>query len=80
MLPYGWDTVAKARRVAELGYGLYLPAAGLTVDALRTAVERLLTEESFTKAADRVRAEILAEPTPNEAVPVLERLTAEAAA
>lgn len=80
MLPYGWDTVAKARRVAELGYGLHLPAAELTVDALRTAVERLLTEESFTKAADRVRAEILAEPTPNEAVGVLERLTAEAAA
>ncbi|WP_217245369.1 activator-dependent family glycosyltransferase [Streptomyces sp. AC602_WCS936] len=77
MLPYGWDTVAKARRVAELGYGLYLPAADLTVEALRAAVERLLTEESFTKAADRVRAEILTEPTPNEAVDVLERLTAE---
>ncbi|MFE8970586.1 activator-dependent family glycosyltransferase [Streptomyces albogriseolus] len=77
LLPYGWDTVAKARRVAELGHGLYLPADGLTVDALRTAVERLLTEESFTKAADRVRAEILAEPTPNEAVRELERLTAE---
>ncbi|WP_368857877.1 nucleotide disphospho-sugar-binding domain-containing protein, partial [Streptomyces sp. DH12] len=56
---------------------LYLPADGLTVDALRTAVERLLTEESFTKAADRVRTEILAEPTPNEAVRLLERLTAE---
>ncbi|MFD7627292.1 activator-dependent family glycosyltransferase [Streptomyces sp. NPDC059851] len=78
VLPYGWDTLAKARRVEELGYGLCLPAHELTVDGLRTAVLRLLEEPSFTEAAAKVRAEVLAEPTPNDIVPVLERLTASA--
>ncbi|MEU8891664.1 activator-dependent family glycosyltransferase [Streptomyces sp. NPDC048442] len=80
MLPYGWDTVAKARRVAELGYGLCLPASELTVEALRAALLRLLTEPSFTEAAAKVRAEILREPTPNDIVPVLERMTVAARA
>jgi UDP:flavonoid glycosyltransferase YjiC (YdhE family) len=48
------------------------------VDALRAAVLRLLEEPSFTEAAAKVRAEILAEPTPNDIVPVLERMTASA--
>ncbi|MFF5448598.1 activator-dependent family glycosyltransferase [Streptomyces sp. NPDC012888] len=78
VLPYGWDTVAKARRVEELGYGLCLPAHELTVDGLRTAVLRLLEEPSFTEAAAKVRDEILAEPSPNDVVPVLERMTASA--
>lgn len=78
MLPYGWDTLAKARRVAELGYGLYLPAGEPTVEGLRDAVGRLLAEPSFAEAAGKVRAEILAEPTPNDVVPVLEWLTASA--
>ncbi|MFJ5999434.1 activator-dependent family glycosyltransferase [Streptomyces sp. NPDC092370] len=78
LLPYGWDTVAKARRVEELGYGLCLPAHELTVDGLRAAVVRLLEEPSFTEAAAKTRAEILAEPTPNDIVPVLERMAASA--
>ncbi|MFJ3566994.1 activator-dependent family glycosyltransferase [Streptomyces diastaticus] len=80
LLPYGWDTVAKARRVEELGYGLCLPAHELTADGLRAAVLRLLEEPSFAGAAAKVRAEILAEPTPNDLVLVLERMTAAARA
>ncbi|WP_438486733.1 activator-dependent family glycosyltransferase [Streptomyces sp. S186] len=76
MLPYGWDTEAKARRMAELGYGLSLPAGELTAGALRAAVQRLLDEPSFAAAAARVRSEVLAEPSPNDLVPVLERMTA----
>jgi hypothetical protein len=37
----------------------------------------VLEDPSFTEAAQRLRAEVLAQPTPNDIVSLLEKLTAE---
>ncbi|QKV91022.1 activator-dependent family glycosyltransferase [Streptomyces sp. NA02950] len=67
----------KATSLAEAGAGLAVHASELTAEGLRESVTRLLEEDSFTKAAERLREENLAAPTPHDLVPVLERLTAE---
>ncbi|MEU5884526.1 activator-dependent family glycosyltransferase [Spirillospora sp. NPDC047279] len=77
ILPFGVDTTVMGQRVEELGAGLSLPIEELTTEGLRDMVVRVLEDPSFAEAAGRLRAETLAEPTPNELVPVLERLTAE---
>ncbi|WP_409493534.1 activator-dependent family glycosyltransferase [Amycolatopsis sp. cmx-11-12] len=77
ILAYGWDTMVTAERIAALGAGFGVPAAELTAAALRAKVELLLTDPSFTLAARRLRQETLAEPSPNDFVPLLEKLTVE---
>ncbi len=64
--------------VAESGAGLALveEAARADVGAIRDAVTEVLTEPRYRKAAERVRAEIAATPSPAEIVPVLESLVA----
>ncbi|MBZ4319373.1 activator-dependent family glycosyltransferase [Streptomyces huiliensis] len=71
-----WDNVHRARRTEEVGAGLSLPPGGLTPAGLRTALERLLTEPAFKAGAEALRQEMLAEPSPNDVVPELERLAA----
>jgi glycosyltransferase (activator-dependent family) len=71
-----WDNVYRARRLADYGAGLFLPPAELTAAALRDGVTRLLAKPSFTADAQRLRAEIMAEPSPAAVVPAIEELTA----
>ena len=75
MLTDPWDAV-RGQGMAGTGAGLTIPRAELTADRLRASLHRLLHDPSFAEAARRVRREVLAEPTPNELVPVLEQLTA----
>ncbi len=71
VVPNGlWDTVPRARRLQDLGVGLY-------GGDVREMLVRVLGEPSFAHAAKRLRQEILATPAPREIVPVLERLTAD---
>ncbi|MEV2250799.1 nucleotide disphospho-sugar-binding domain-containing protein [Streptomyces sp. NPDC050147] len=84
-----WDERELAAAVEGFGAGLTVgaaepgarggpgPRAGLTPDALRAALTRLLTEPAWASGAAAMRRATLAHPAPSEAVPVLERLTAE---
>lgn len=84
-----WDERELAAAVERFGAGLTVgaaepgarggpgPRAGLTPDALRAALTRLLTEPAWASGAAAMRRATLAHPAPSEAVPVLERLTAE---
>ncbi|WP_407550890.1 activator-dependent family glycosyltransferase [Streptomyces sp. Pv4-95] len=72
-----WDTPVKGQHLERVGAGLYIPAGELKPDRLREKLVRVLEEPSFRDAAERLRREALAEPSPNETVPILERLTAQ---
>ncbi|MGW6458826.1 activator-dependent family glycosyltransferase [Streptomyces sp. NPDC055078] len=72
-----WDNGIRAERMARSGAGLHLDAGKLTADALRHALNRVLTEPSFAAGAERLRRETLATPAPRDVVPALEALTAE---
>ncbi|MFF4158547.1 activator-dependent family glycosyltransferase [Streptomyces sp. NPDC001678] len=72
-----WDAIHRARRTEELGAGLYLPSGEVTADGLRERLLRILREPSFRAAAERLRSEGAADPSPHAVVPVLERLTAQ---
>ncbi|MFD9888474.1 activator-dependent family glycosyltransferase [Amycolatopsis sp. NPDC059027] len=76
ILTDGWDTELKGEHLERVGAGLALPMAALTADGLRSRVARLLDEPSFAAGAEALRQEVLAEPAPNEVVPLIEKLTA----
>lgn len=76
MLTDPWDAV-RGRAVEQCGAGLTLPRAELTADILRESLLRLLRDPSFVAGARRLQREVLAEPSPTELVPHLEKLTAE---
>ncbi|TXS58199.1 activator-dependent family glycosyltransferase [Streptomyces sp. t39] len=67
----------KAGGLQEYGAGIAVHATELTPDVLRESVRRLVEDESYRKAADRLRLENLENPTPAGLVPEIERLTAE---
>jgi glycosyltransferase (activator-dependent family) len=77
MLTDGWNTEVQGEHLERVGSGLALPMAELTAAGLRERVSRLLDDPSFAEGAARVRREVLAEPAPNDVVPLLEKLTAE---
>jgi glycosyltransferase (activator-dependent family) len=77
ILTFGMDTAVVGARIEESGAGLAMPIEELTGAALREKVSRVVTEPSFASAAGRLRDEVLAQPTPNAAVPLIEQLTAE---
>jgi UDP:flavonoid glycosyltransferase YjiC (YdhE family) len=77
ILAFGMDTAVVGARIEESGAGLAMPIEELTGAALREKVSRVVTEPSFASAARRLRDEVLAQPTPNAAVPLIEQLTAE---
>ena len=77
LVPHLWDAIVRAEMLRDLGAGLYLVPDKVTAEEVRDNVVRLLEEPSFREAAQRLREEVVAEPTPNEIVPVLEKLTAE---
>lgn len=77
ILTNGWDTEVKAEHLTRVGAGLSLPMSDVTVTALRDNIGRLLGDPSFGLGAQRLRREVLAEPSPNDIVPLIEKLTAE---
>ncbi|MDA0635762.1 activator-dependent family glycosyltransferase [Nonomuraea sp. MCN248] len=60
------------RRVTAAGAGLDLPSEEATGELVRDAVRRLLAEPGFAGASARVRAEMVAMPSPNAVVAELE--------
>ncbi|MDH6213172.1 activator-dependent family glycosyltransferase [Streptomyces pseudovenezuelae] len=71
-----WCNTPRAERARAAGIALTCPPEQLTAARLRAMVTRVLEDGSFARNAARVRAEMLATPTPGELVPTLERLTA----
>jgi glycosyltransferase (activator-dependent family) len=73
-----WGPLAHANGLQKQGAGLFVADADhLTAEALHEDLSRVLKDSSFRANAERLRVETLGVPTPNEVVPVLERLTAE---
>jgi glycosyltransferase (activator-dependent family) len=73
-----WDTVLKAGMVQETGAALSVPEGErFSAAELRDMVRRVLDEPSFTRSASRLRQLMVGTPSPQEIVPLLERLTAE---
>jgi UDP:flavonoid glycosyltransferase YjiC (YdhE family) len=70
-------TGVSAERIHELGAGLTMPVDEITVASLRDKIIRVLDEPSFTENAERISQEILDESSPNDIVPLLEKLTDE---
>lgn len=73
-LPQAADQFRNSAAAVRSGVGLVLAGEEVTADAVHDAVRRLLTEDGFRSAAQGVAAEIAAMPSPDDAVPVLERL------
>ncbi|MFC4121793.1 nucleotide disphospho-sugar-binding domain-containing protein [Nonomuraea zeae] len=74
VLPQLVDQIFAADRLAATGAGTCLPRDQVNAATLRDRVRDLLA--SGRPAAERLRAELRAQPTPNDVVPVLERLAA----
>ncbi|MEU8194199.1 activator-dependent family glycosyltransferase [Microbispora amethystogenes] len=72
-----WGPVLMANGLEDQGAGVYVADADhLTADTLRDRLVRVLEDPSFAGNAERLRRETLGMPTPNDVVPILERLTA----
>lgn len=74
--PRSWGDPRLAQLTADQGAAVIIPVAELTPARLRESLLRVLDDPSFAKAAERIHAATLTLPSPNEAVPILERLTA----
>jgi len=68
------DLWVRGSRMEAVGAGLSMHAPSVTAESARAAVRRLLDEPTFAVGAGRLRAEMLATPSPNEAVAEIERL------
>jgi glycosyltransferase (activator-dependent family) len=72
----GADFEDIANYVVERGAGLAVDPARPSADAVRKQLLRILTEPSFAEGAAALFEDMLATPSPNDIVPVLEKLTA----
>ncbi|MEW2380557.1 nucleotide disphospho-sugar-binding domain-containing protein [Micromonospora sp. NPDC047707] len=68
------DHTRHSARLAETGAGLVVPAKDADPAAVVTALRRVLAEPGFREAADRLRRELAAQPSPAQVVAELERL------
>jgi len=82
VLPQWTDNFDFGRRLADAGAGISITdAAGqYDVDGLRAAAAKLLDDPGYTEAAQRLRAEIEAVPSPHDLVRALENLARSPAA
>ncbi|MFD5184537.1 activator-dependent family glycosyltransferase [Streptomyces sp. NPDC058372] len=71
------DAVAKRVVLGETGAGLSLSLSELTGPLTREYLTRLIEDDGFREGAKRLQKEGLDQPTPNEFVAELERVTAE---
>lgn len=76
LLEEGGDALATTRYLEDRGAGITLQAEHFTVADMRKQIVRLLEEPSFRTGAEAAYADSLAAPSPNDLVPILERLTA----
>jgi UDP:flavonoid glycosyltransferase YjiC (YdhE family) len=76
LLPYDADNVRNARLCEAAGAALQLAPRELDGELLRATVRRLVDDQELASAARRIRDELLSMPTPEQVVPVLERLAA----
>lgn len=72
LLPLGADQPYNAARLTALGAAVTLDPVTLTPDSLAAAVHRALEDPGPREAAGRLAAEIAAQPTAAELVPLLE--------
>ncbi|MEU8270666.1 activator-dependent family glycosyltransferase [Sphaerisporangium sp. NPDC049002] len=73
-----WGSVAMANAAESRGAGVYAVNAGsLTADVLRDSLKLVLEDPSYAANAAQLRTEVRSMPSPNDVVPVLEKLTAE---
>ncbi|MEU4806653.1 activator-dependent family glycosyltransferase [Actinosynnema sp. NPDC023587] len=75
-LPKQYDEPFLADGLVRAGAGLSVPADAATGAAVRERLVRLLDDPAFRAGADRLRAEMIAMPTPAELVDPLCELTA----
>lgn len=76
-LPWDFDEPELARRAAARGGSLTLSGGDVTGTVVREEVRRLLDDPAFRRGAERLRADIEAQPPPHALVGPLEELTAE---
>jgi UDP:flavonoid glycosyltransferase YjiC (YdhE family) len=70
------DLAFYGERLAGTGAGIHLPGAAAEPGPIAAAVARLRTDPAYARAAERLRAEVLAQPTPAELVDTLADLAA----
>ena len=73
-IPQAADQFINAAAIVRAGVGLALTPTEFDARAVQDCTNKLLGDHSFAEAARRVSAEIASMPTPEEVVPVLERL------
>lgn len=73
----GGDFINIARYVADRGAGVRIDIGSFTVDELGKRLVQLLEQPSFATGTAALYEDMLAAPSPNDVVPVLEKLTAE---
>jgi UDP:flavonoid glycosyltransferase YjiC (YdhE family) len=76
-IPIGADQPQNAARCVQLGLGRILDAVTVTPPEIRDAVAAELADPAHRNATRRLRAEFAAQPSPEEMVPLLEKLVAE---
>jgi UDP:flavonoid glycosyltransferase YjiC (YdhE family) len=77
LIPMGADQPHNAARCADLGIARVLDAGRVTAQAAGEAVSAVLADRAYRLAAERLRDEIAAQPGPEYAVMLLERLAAQ---
>jgi UDP:flavonoid glycosyltransferase YjiC (YdhE family) len=68
VMPMGADQFQNADALAASGAGVALPQGGVTAAAVQEGVRQLMEDPSHLAAANRIRGEILALPTPAERI------------
>ena len=76
VVPTSWDKPDNARRVTEAGAGVRLPARRCTPERLRSAVRRVLYQETYRTAARGLARRLDAAPGPGRAAELLEAMAA----
>ncbi|OMI37211.1 glycosyl transferase [Streptomyces sparsogenes DSM 40356] len=71
------DASVRGARLEEAQAGGWIPPERMTGKRIRNHLAKLLEDPSYRAGAERLRQEVLAQPSPNEVVPELERLAAE---
>ncbi|GAC1313333.1 MAG: glycosyltransferase [Acidimicrobiales bacterium] len=73
-LPQAADQFLNGRACVQAGAGLTLTPPEASVEAIATAVKRLLDDPTFGQGAAQVGGELVAMPSPADVVPILEAL------